>query len=376
MDSEKDYYKILEVHEKASKEEITKNWKRLIKKYHPDKVSESEKLKYSQITLLLNEAYDCLVDDEKRKNYVKSNYSSHNEKINSMKNDLEKAKKEFLNQMKEFNEKEEKRVREMEEKQKREEEEKKKKKLEEEIKLEEERKKQQEEWRKQQEEIMMIQRKNEEKIKNQYSFRNTQHNYHANNSYPNYPHHFQNHNLDTHTSVPPFSHNLNHFQSQMNYQIHSQPPHHFQNHNLDPQMYQHTNVPPYSHNVDHSQSQMNYPYNLKMMIDYQKSDLENNLLVVTDGTYFKEIFLLEEWINSDSLIKKMEISNYQFSHKKQYWEIQFQKNKVHSKNELQNEIYVLECELEERSKDFQKRNEELIKLKKDLKNLKILNQSK
>ena len=63
----KDYYKILEVREEASQEEIKKAYRRLAKKYHPDanagnKQSE-EKFKD------VSEAYEVLGDSEKRQKY-------------------------------------------------------------------------------------------------------------------------------------------------------------------------------------------------------------------------------------------------------------------------------------------------------------------
>ncbi len=63
----KDYYKILGVSRDASQEEITKAYKKLAKKYHPDlnpnDPSAEEKFKD------INEAYEVLKDPEKRKRY-------------------------------------------------------------------------------------------------------------------------------------------------------------------------------------------------------------------------------------------------------------------------------------------------------------------
>lgn len=62
----KDYYKILGVDKKASKEEIKKAYKKLAKKYHPDinKGPEAES-KFKEI----NEAVSVLADDQKRSQY-------------------------------------------------------------------------------------------------------------------------------------------------------------------------------------------------------------------------------------------------------------------------------------------------------------------
>jgi len=61
-----DYYNVLGVDRSASKEEITKAYKRLARKYHPDlnKGAGSED-KFKE----LNEAYEVLKDPEKRKRY-------------------------------------------------------------------------------------------------------------------------------------------------------------------------------------------------------------------------------------------------------------------------------------------------------------------
>lgn len=63
---EKDYYKILEVDKNASKEEIKKKYKELVKKYHPYSNTEtSSEEKFKEI----NEAYAVLSDDKKRAEY-------------------------------------------------------------------------------------------------------------------------------------------------------------------------------------------------------------------------------------------------------------------------------------------------------------------
>ena len=67
MANNKDYYKILGVSKDASQEEIRKNFKKLAKKWHPDKNkgSKSAEEKFKEI----NEAYDVLGDEAKRKEY-------------------------------------------------------------------------------------------------------------------------------------------------------------------------------------------------------------------------------------------------------------------------------------------------------------------
>ena len=63
----KDYYKILEVSENATKDEIKKSFKRLAKKYHPDinKDNKNAEQKFKEIS----EAYEVLGKDEERKKY-------------------------------------------------------------------------------------------------------------------------------------------------------------------------------------------------------------------------------------------------------------------------------------------------------------------
>lgn len=62
--SQKDYYKILEVSKGASKDEIKKAFYKLAAKYHPDKKGGDE-AKFKEI----NEAYQVLSNDQKRKEY-------------------------------------------------------------------------------------------------------------------------------------------------------------------------------------------------------------------------------------------------------------------------------------------------------------------
>ena len=65
----KTLYEILEVSESASKEIIEKAYKVLAKRYHPDLQNENDKLKAEDMMKKINEAYDILSNDEKRKKY-------------------------------------------------------------------------------------------------------------------------------------------------------------------------------------------------------------------------------------------------------------------------------------------------------------------
>ena len=64
----KSYYEILNICENASKDEIKKQFKKLVKMYHPD-INSS--LEAENIFKKINKAAEILLDDEKRKNYDK-----------------------------------------------------------------------------------------------------------------------------------------------------------------------------------------------------------------------------------------------------------------------------------------------------------------
>ena len=64
-----DYYKILEIDESSTKEEIKKKYRLLCLKYHPDK-NNGDDVHFKKI----NEAYEILIDDEKRERYNISRY--------------------------------------------------------------------------------------------------------------------------------------------------------------------------------------------------------------------------------------------------------------------------------------------------------------
>lgn len=63
------YYEILEVSTKASPEIIKKAYITLVKKYHPDLQDDSKKEEYENKLKKINEAYEVLSDETKRKNY-------------------------------------------------------------------------------------------------------------------------------------------------------------------------------------------------------------------------------------------------------------------------------------------------------------------
>lgn len=65
----KNYYEILEVDVKASKEIIEKAYKILAKRYHPDTQSEDKKKWAEEKFKEINEAYEVLSNEDSRKNY-------------------------------------------------------------------------------------------------------------------------------------------------------------------------------------------------------------------------------------------------------------------------------------------------------------------
>ncbi len=65
----KNYYEILEVNKKASKEVIEKAYKVLVKKYHPDLNGNDKKSTNEQKIKEINEAYDVLSNDFLREQY-------------------------------------------------------------------------------------------------------------------------------------------------------------------------------------------------------------------------------------------------------------------------------------------------------------------
>lgn len=73
----KDYYDVLGVDKGATKDEIKKAYKKLAKKYHPD-LNQGDK-KSEEKFQEINEAYEVLSDDEKRKKYdtFGSNYNMY-----------------------------------------------------------------------------------------------------------------------------------------------------------------------------------------------------------------------------------------------------------------------------------------------------------
>ncbi len=71
----KNYYEILEVNKKASKEVIEKAYKVLVKKYHPDLYTGQKKNYAEEKIKEINEAYSVLTDE-----FMKEQYDAELEK--------------------------------------------------------------------------------------------------------------------------------------------------------------------------------------------------------------------------------------------------------------------------------------------------------
>ena len=66
----KNFYEILEVSQNASREVINKAYKVLVKKYHPDlQQNDNDREEAKRKMQIINEAYETLNDDSKRKQY-------------------------------------------------------------------------------------------------------------------------------------------------------------------------------------------------------------------------------------------------------------------------------------------------------------------
>ena len=88
----KNYYEILEVNEKASKEVINKAYKVLIKKYHPD-LYEGKQQKDAEIkTKEINEAYRILSDEFLKEQYDTELARENQQQTQNSENEVRKNK--------------------------------------------------------------------------------------------------------------------------------------------------------------------------------------------------------------------------------------------------------------------------------------------
>ena len=102
---EKNYYEILEVNKNASPEIIDKAYKTLAKKYHPDLQSEENKKQGEEIFKQINEAYEVLSNEEKRKQYdmTLEENNSLNEQIEELYHENVDLKQQIYNMRKNSN---------------------------------------------------------------------------------------------------------------------------------------------------------------------------------------------------------------------------------------------------------------------------------
>jgi len=95
------YYERLEVSEKASQEVIEKAYKVLVKKYHPDLHDQKDREKAEEKMKKINEAYDVLIDQERRMQYdkqLKEIREQTNKKIENNINNTTQSKNEQYRQ--------------------------------------------------------------------------------------------------------------------------------------------------------------------------------------------------------------------------------------------------------------------------------------
>lgn len=98
----KNYYEILEVDVKASKEMIDRAFKLLAKRYHPDTKPDDEKALAEENFKQINEAYEVLSDDDARKKYdVELDYEKNSavEAICAKNQHLERLVEELQNEL-------------------------------------------------------------------------------------------------------------------------------------------------------------------------------------------------------------------------------------------------------------------------------------
>ena len=111
----KNYYEILEVNKRASKEVIEKAYKVLVKKYHPDLFTGEKKIYAEKKIKEINEAYSVLTDEFMKEQYdvelekqeQQAVYKKYNRQQNSQNEDkkVDNKKEKERKEAEEFNEK-------------------------------------------------------------------------------------------------------------------------------------------------------------------------------------------------------------------------------------------------------------------------------
>lgn len=91
----KNYYEILEVNKKASKEVIEKAYKVLVKKYHPDLQNNTKQTDIDQKIKEINEAYEVLSNDFLREQYnleLEKQEAQNNQAVEELNETMKKHK--------------------------------------------------------------------------------------------------------------------------------------------------------------------------------------------------------------------------------------------------------------------------------------------
>ena len=109
----KNYYEILEVNKRASKEVIEKAYKVLVKKYHPDLFTGEKKIYAEKKIKEINEAYSVLTDEFMKEQYdvelekqeQQALYKKYNRQQNNQNEDKKVDHKKEKKEAEEFNEK-------------------------------------------------------------------------------------------------------------------------------------------------------------------------------------------------------------------------------------------------------------------------------
>lgn len=89
---EKNYYDILQINKNATPEILEKAYKTLVRMYHPDLQEGANKQEYEEKLKLINEAYETLSNEQKRKQY-----DLELEQIEQMKRQQENVENSYSN---------------------------------------------------------------------------------------------------------------------------------------------------------------------------------------------------------------------------------------------------------------------------------------
>ncbi|MEZ6175404.1 MAG: DnaJ domain-containing protein [Candidatus Scalinduaceae bacterium] len=93
------YYQVLEIHEGAKNEEIKNSFRKLVKKFHPDRQKTNGVCAEEKIKVLI-QAYKTLTDSEKKSNYDRLLRFNHTTRYYKDRHDLEKDNSSLRDQLK------------------------------------------------------------------------------------------------------------------------------------------------------------------------------------------------------------------------------------------------------------------------------------